>query len=980
MLNGSINALYSLVSNSAHGLYYYSVTSPHTQKLINAIRQKDIQTLRTELKNGADFQAVGFERSLLHEAIQCQNLDAVTELVSHYFIDTNEICEDLTPLGRAIKLGNQPIAEILIQHRASVSAARLQTMPSALQVAVKNKQLAARDAEALINRMQNGNISYDAIATYLEPISKQLTFERNIIEGYNQHFQQAKAAMAYLERHQPYSYNSTIRFETGAVNVRCPQLIIRYASKFNIPKLKQDLARAELNSPEWHQLRSMLMQQQALAKEYEELPIEDYAKRCKEVFSEKKVNVEIKIEPQYDNFNGTQVQLLYPEFEIAQADKLKQLQAGLAPFMAQGAPLVEVLRNNQPQQAIACLHKELTEQTEPALHMACRLKSHNMVKMLLQAKANVNQLHKGFSALQIALTQDDEELAILLLENGANPDVSIEGNTALHIAAIRNQPRLAQALILKHANPSVECEGETAFDLAARLQNVDVLRVFHCMESMLASRRFGGYSKRGGLYYSNTSAFSWNRAIAQHDESLMYALEQLQIDCNDIDHSLGTPLHHAIKLGDERLINRLLSIGANPAMKFQGKNAIEYAVYLASLATTRPNRYSKIVELLILHDLPTKLRLSSLKLLNYCIEQQLWHGVRHLTNSGMPSSREWCTLSNYTQPPLLNVINHQATPVIYSVLTADEQRKAAAWCIQNKKAPPLNLAVQKNDMNLIQILMQNAGADLASVIDNPLLHDAILRNGYRRPNSQVIRYLVENGCDINAIHQDLSVLQAAVLFCEDDITKELLTYPNIEMNRQNAQGDTALHLALRNPYVVNHVDLVRDLIADGADLFLQNQRGECPFDMIMINAELRKKMMEIYGDAFINDNIVKRNCLAVFLSHPDIHTRLINDTNIGEGGYTWLREQSVKGTKEAEACLAQLMAHDSFYSDFIKERFEDPYHQYLLDNQTALIAYCNVLCTPEPKPVVNHYKNSWRYQMLQEAMKERREANRYKPY
>ncbi len=978
MLNAPINALFSLVSNSAQGLYYYSVTSPHTQKLINAIQKNDIATLRAELNNSPDYQAVGFPRSLLHEAIQSQNVDAVTEILSHH-IETNEICEGLTPLGRAIQLGNQPIAEILIKHHAELTGVQIQNLPRVLQVAVKDKKLAQRDAEKIAFRLQHGYCSFDNVASYLEPINKLLTFEGNIHEGYQQHFQHAKDAVSYLKSRERYAYHPTVRYEVGTVNVRAPQLIIRYASKYNTPKLEYDLARAALNSPEWHQLRSMIENQKRLAREQEVLPMDDFAKMCKQTFADNQVNVEIKIEPQYENFYGTQVQLLYPNFEIAQAEKLKALQTGLAPFMSQGAPLVEILRNNQPQQVIPCLRNELTEQTEPALHMACRLKSSDMVRLLLRSRANVNQLYKGFSALQLALAQNDEELAILLVENGANPDVSVEGKTALSIAAIRNWPRLAQALILKRANPSVDCQGELAFDAAVRLQNIDVLQVFHSMESMLASNRFQGYSKLNGCFPA-TSAFSWHDAIAQADASFMQILERLKIDCNQIDSRHGTPLHQAIKLGDPRLIDRLLSNGANPAIAFQNKSAFEYAVHLSTLATTRPNRYSQIVEMMILRGIHKKLHLSSLRLINYCIQQQLWNGASHLLSNGRPASREWSTFSYFTHPPLVNAVNQQAEPAIYDLLVGDEQQKTAAWCVYNRVTPPLNKAVQLQNMRLIASLMRNAGDELESVIDKPLLHEAIWGEGYRRPNHGLIRYLIENGSDVNELYQDLTPLQAAIARCEYDTAKELLTYPKVEINRQNTQGDTALHIALRKTYVVNHIDSIRDLITDGADLFLHNQRGECPFDIIMINPELRKKMMEIYGDAFINDNVVKRNCLAVLLSHPDIHTRLINDANIGEGGYNWLKEQSAKGTKEAEACLAQLMAHDAFYSDFIKERFEAPYHQYLLDNQTALIAYCNVLCTPEPKPVVNNYKNSQRYKMLHEAREERIKQYRYNPY
>lgn len=986
MLNAPINALYSLVSSSAQGLYYYSVTSPHTQKLINAIRKNDMATLRAELQNGPDYQAVGFERSLLHEAVQCQNIEAVAEIVTRY-VDINEVCEGLTPLGRAIKLGNPTIAQMLIQHRANPAKVHLENLPCVLQVALKNRKLARREAEALVNRMQNGNGSFDSIASYLEPINKLITFENNIHEGYHQHFQKAKNAMADLKDHQPYHYPSH-RFETAAVNIRAPLLVIRYPSNYNIPKLEQAFAQTTLASPEWHELRSTIEHQKQLAMHQEISPMENYAKRCKQVFADYQVNVDIRIEPQYEKLYDIQVQLLYPEFEIAQAQKLNQLQSGLAPFMAKGAPLVEALRENQPQKAIDCFNNELAQEFMPALHMACQMKSYDMVTMLLQAKANVNQLYKGLSPLQIALLQDDEELAILLVKNGANPDVIIDGKSALSLAAIRNWPALAEILILKHANPSIESDGEMAFDAAVRLQNIDVLRVFQNMESLLASRRFKGYSKRSG-YYPSISAFDWSEAIAHNDTALMQALEQLGIDCNRVNQRHGTPLHQAIKLGNCELIEHLLSIGANPAAQFQNRNAFEYAMHLASLATTRPNKYSRIVEMMILRGISEKLHLSSLRLINYCIEEQLWTGVGYLTAKGMSTSREWSILSKYTFPPLMTALNQQADPILYQLLSTDELKTTSTWCKQSGMVPPLNKAVQLHDMNLIRTLMYYAGNEVATLIDSPLLHDAVKRDGYHHSNPQIIRYLIDNGCDINETYKDLTVLQAAILHYEDDIARELLTYSKLEINKQNTNGDTALHTALRRYNIVSNIDLICNLVAKEADLFIVNQQGDTPFDIIMTDPELRSKMIEIYGEAFINDNLTRRNCLDAFLSHPDIRAQLLNDPAISEGGFLWLREQSAKGTQAAEACLARLMDHNESLSEFMKNHFGHDYHQYLLNNKVALIAHCDSLTTPknEPAPVaepevltesmpviLNTYKHK------RNAFREYEKKERYKPY
>ena len=78
---------------------------------------------------------------------------------------------------------------------------------------------------------------------------------------------------------------------------------------------------------------------------------------------------------------------------------------------------------------------------ETLLYMAARSKDYNVLELLIQKGANVNELSPNVSALFVAAENGDEKLAKIIIDNNADVNIktSASGFTPLFWAATSNQ-------------------------------------------------------------------------------------------------------------------------------------------------------------------------------------------------------------------------------------------------------------------------------------------------------------------------------------------------------------------------------------------------------------------------------------------------------------------------------------------------------------------------------------------------------------
>ncbi|KAF4441719.1 hypothetical protein FACUT_2457 [Fusarium acutatum] len=156
-------------------------------------------------------------------------------------------------------------------------------------------------------------------------------------------------------------------------------------------------------------------------------------------------------------------------------------------------------------------------------------------QLLLKAGANVNA-STGETALQLAVANNDAELAMLLIKAGADIDASGFGVTAIEVAVAHNNTELAMLLVEAGANLNTSSTGTTVLQLA--------------------------------ISYNNT-------------ELAKFLLEQV-IDLNG--SAIGEiALQRAADLGDLELVKYLLGRGANTNAKSSSQTPLQYAAMRGSI-------------------------------------------------------------------------------------------------------------------------------------------------------------------------------------------------------------------------------------------------------------------------------------------------------------------------------------------------------------------------------------------------------------
>ncbi len=117
----------------------------------------------------------------------------------------------------------------------------------------------------------------------------------------------------------------------------------------------------------------------------------------------------------------------------------------------------EILENN----SLLDFEGQQTTILQPPLIVALKRNQIDVVKVLLENRANPDIKCDGKTALIHAVTKGFVDVVEVLLENGANPDITCDGKTALMHAVIENQADVVKMLLENKADPDIKCNGET---------------------------------------------------------------------------------------------------------------------------------------------------------------------------------------------------------------------------------------------------------------------------------------------------------------------------------------------------------------------------------------------------------------------------------------------------------------------------------------------------------------------------------------
>ena len=215
-------------------------------------------------------------------------------------------------------------------------------------------------------------------------------------------------------------------------------------------------------------------------------------------------------------------------------------------------------------------------------------------RVLLDGGADVNTTAAaGTSALVIAAHSGHEQLAMLLLERGADPNTSEAGYTALHAATLRSLPALVDDLLERGVNVNASVQHGTpgrrfSADYSIRYQTVGVNAFWLAAkygeaEIALALARHGAnpfvlpedgttaLKAAVGLPSGNEDrrnrGLGYDRVRSDAEEKLSFTLVNivldLGVDVNLADGRGNTPLHDAVRMQFESVVELLATHGAN---------------------------------------------------------------------------------------------------------------------------------------------------------------------------------------------------------------------------------------------------------------------------------------------------------------------------------------------------------------------------------------------------------------------------------
>jgi ankyrin repeat protein len=125
-------------------------------------------------------------------------------------------------------------------------------------------------------------------------------------------------------------------------------------------------------------------------------------------------------------------------------------------------------------------------------------------------------------------------------------------------------------------------------------------------------------------------------------------------------------------------------------------------------------------------------------------------------------------------------------------------------------------------------------------------HTALTYACYDTSNLEIIKLLIDQGANVNIKGPGGDNALMNAIANESDIPQYLIQNTNIEINAQNNDGETVLHLAVEN----ENLALIQLLLAETSiDQTIKNEDGLTAYDLAIV---YRNR----YGEDYLYDEIV----------------------------------------------------------------------------------------------------------------------------
>ncbi|XP_063677555.1 transient receptor potential cation channel subfamily A member 1-like isoform X7 [Bolinopsis microptera] len=396
-----------------------------------------------------------------------------------------------------------------------------------------------------------------------------------------------------------------------------------------------------------------------------------------------------------------------------------------------------------------------------------------------------------------------------LLDQGANVNAKDKyGLTALHCAADRGN-YAAVVELLKHPSIIIECQdkqGETPLQLAVRANSMPCVRK---LLSVGAKANCENFNQLSALHSACTES---------NLEILKMLCERLEAEgvkdlVNKTNDESMTPLHFAVEVGAEDVVNFLVDYGADVTLK---RKNLDTPLHLAAnhgfveiarkLASKQSNIDLDAKNLERMTPLHSAARMDREKMMHLLIERGA--NLEALDKDG---STPLITAAGWGQMAAVKILLESGA----DVYAQDKRDKTAIFhAVEESRPKVLKLLLGRRGK-------QNLGNEIDKFQNTPLHLASQL--GFL----SCVRVLLEFGfCSDAQNEDDMCPLHLAALHGRIQCVKELVKWDPAIVNDEDEIANTPLHYAAQ----AGHVKTVIFLTEEAADVDAKNQFGWTPMD------------------------------------------------------------------------------------------------------------------------------------------------------
>ncbi|MDR2468478.1 MAG: ankyrin repeat domain-containing protein [Spirochaetaceae bacterium] len=434
---------------------------------------------------------------------------------------------------------------------------------------------------------------------------------------------------------------------------------------------------------------------------------------------------------------------------------------------------------------------------------------------------------EGNSPLNISAVLNDEKTAAVFVRNNASiHHKGSDGGTPAQLAVKPENSLLLDAMLTGTTLVSADENGNTILHLAADIENLAAIDTIiraardsrgSVLQTMINRKNSLGrtaldlcFSHRNSKTAASASAAIITAGGSSNDPFFPVFAPAVRILNYNLRASNGiSPLHYAVRERYSGWTDYLLEKKADPNIKStSGDTPLIEAARIGDVAALRMlinagaqvNTQDAQGNTAMHIAIPAAVHHEALQLL--------------LDNNGNPNIRDMRGDS-----PAHIVIDLDRPPDVLEILLS---RHADVSIHNIEGKTPLFVAVEKNRMALIPLLLNYRSDIFAATNDGVTPFEKALQS-----NSTALDQMITDETVQRSDNGGNTLLLAAVrLRASADIVRRILD-KNAAVNARNQEGDTALHLAVRQ----NDAATGELLLSRGADVFLQNAKGESPLSL-----------------------------------------------------------------------------------------------------------------------------------------------------